>query len=399
MSGSFTTRERSDRDYCLDLAKSKILTPSEEESLADQIHLARQALWFAFLRYPRFVDPICSLLEASYSEFPRSLTKEMRDAAASPSAKAKYAAACEKFVKLAADADRDEIVVSKVLHDLRARRLGGEADLPLGQIPRLHKRVFHDYCDRIEQAAAHMHALITRFTEANLRLVVTISRRFAWSKLSLQDLVQEGNLGLIKAIRRFDHTRKLRFSTFATWWIRHAVTRGIADKDRQIRLPVHHNDLIYKIKKYRVQFESTNGRYPTPEETCKHLEISRERYDNAVLTITGVGMVVSLSSPVSDDESSTIGDFLEDKEINLEAASREGELQDILSTTMGCLSDIERDVINKRFALQSDDGELTLKEIGEQYQLSRERIRQIEQSALQKMRKRLHNVGFALSDV
>jgi RNA polymerase primary sigma factor len=217
--------------------------------------------------------------------------------------------------------------------------------------------------------------------------VVSIARRFNHGRMPLQDLIQEGNIGLMKAVDRFDHRKGFRFSTYGSWWIRHAISRAIADKGRAVRLPVHMIDAYHKVSKARRELETKNGREPTHEELSTHTGLAAAKI--AKMDTLLLDQPVSLDRPVSDRDGRKVVDFLEDEETQQPGESLEATaLNEQVRKMIHALRPIEADILRKRFGL-GDDEELTLKQIGEQYSLSRERIRQLQEQALGKIRREL----------
>ncbi|AKS38948.1 RNA polymerase sigma factor RpoD [Anoxybacillus gonensis] len=250
----------------------------------------------------------------------------------------------------------------------------------IGRVPLLSAEEEIELAKRIEQGDEEAKR---RLAEANLRLVVSIAKRYVGRGMLFLDLIQEGNMGLIKAVEKFDYRKGYKFSTYATWWIRQAITRAIADQARTIRIPVHMVETINKLIRVQRQLLQDLGREPSPEEIAEEMDLTPEKV-REILKIAQEP--VSLETPIGEEDDSHLGDFIEDQDATSPAEHAAYELlKEQLEDVLDTLTDREENVLRLRFGL--DDGRTrTLEEVGKVFGVTRERIRQIEAKALRKLR-------------
>lgn len=250
----------------------------------------------------------------------------------------------------------------------------------IGRIPLLSSEEEIELAKRMEEGDEEAKK---KLSEANLRLTVSIAKRYSGRGMQFLDLIQEGNLGLIKAVEKFDYRKGYKFSTYATWWIRQSITRAIADQARTIRIPVHMVETMNRVNRTSRRLLQEYGREPTPEEIAEAMNLPVER----VLEISKISQEpVSLETPIGEEEDSHLGDFIQDEHIPIPAdEAAHTLLREQLEKVMDTLSEREQKVLALRFGLE-DGKPHTLEEVGREFQVTRERIRQIEAKALRKLR-------------
>ena len=250
----------------------------------------------------------------------------------------------------------------------------------IGQVPLLTSEEEKDLAERMSKGDEEAKK---RLSEANLRLVVSIAKRYVGRGMQFLDLIQEGNLGLMKAVDKFDHTKGFKFSTYATWWIRQSITRAIADQARTIRIPVHMVETINKTGRVVRQLMQTLGREPTPAEIAEEMGVPEEK----VIEIQKIAQdPVSLETPIGEEDDSHLGDFIEDNSAASPAEKAESRmLREQLLQVLDTLTPRENEVLLMRYGLR-DGRPKTIEEVGKEFNVTRERIRQIEAKALRKLR-------------
>lgn len=392
VAASSTAQDSSLARYMTELSGYELLTHADEIALAKDVEQLEIEYWQALMSRPRshavVRDAITPHLEAVPREL-QSVTRAVRAASASKALRAdraRYERAVQRVAVKLREADLHREAV-KAVH----AAVLDYAEQELAAIGKKHPRKAADvkaYLREVHNARRAQQDAKDRFVAANLRLVVSMARRYAREgRMPLGDLIQEGNLGLMKAVERFDHRRGFRFSTYASWWIRHALTRGLADKGRLVRLPVHALEARARLSRVARKLTSQTGIAPNLAELAAETGLAPDKV--SAIESLSTESHSSLDAPVGHDGDRTFVDLLRDEDqTSVEERMVQDGQKESLAGLMGELTTFEAQILRYRYGF--DDGEeRTLKEIGDMYNLSRERIRQIQAFALEKMRARV----------
>lgn len=379
--------------YFKEMAPISVLKPEEEFEAARKIESIEIETWKKLLNYPPLVDMHLNFLERALENSLKDFIQMRRTARQlrlkpTLTLRRSFEQQCNQCAQRIHALDVDRRILNATVGELKKIFRGerGRIFVDGHHLP-LQSKSFQDYYREVRILFSAAQRSRNDFVMSNLRLVVSIARRFNHGRMPLSDLIQEGNIGLIKAVERYDYRRGYRFSTYASWWIRHAISRALADKGRAVRLPVHMLDAYHKVARTSRELSSKLGRSPTVEEIgfCSGLNSEKVEKIQGFL----LDQSLSLDRAVSEDDDRKFVELLQDPNgLSPTDKIMDHSVNEQVQQILCDLKPIEADVLKKRFGL-TGGREQTLKEIGDSYKLSRERIRQIQEQALGKIRRAL----------
>jgi len=386
--------------YYRDMAAHDLLSPEQEVSLAQEIERREAAAWVELFRYRPALEQVLGLLEAGLEDAVTGLDPLKERLAAEPDALERaIEELTSALAKELALLDRQRKTRALIVADLDLAGPPGSRNQPAIVRPVAPRRTrrrdlspegqWRTWLEKVRRAERGANRAREAFITANLRLVVTIARRFRGRGLPLADLIQEGNLGLMRAVDRFDHRKGFRFSTFASWWIMASIRRAVLDKGQTVRVPIHLIETQRQVRKIRRDLTQQLGRMPSTVEIAELAKLPVEKVEEVESGL--LIHAVSLDRPQGDDDDANPLEVFIDPEAESQSPREQLLSHDEkreLEFLVGSLSPVEADVIRRRYGLD-DEPEQTLQEIGNEYQRSRERIRQIEARALAKLRRAL----------
>jgi RNA polymerase primary sigma factor len=385
--------------YFRDMSAFSVMDPTEEAKAAEEFLNREIDRWKATLAYAPAFAIVRRVIDALAADLPEPVVvhefemfeKVLVDVRRNRSRldrklQVRWNALVDDLAPKLRALDSDRLFIEAVEEELeRVVNAGDDEEGNAEDSGTVLSQGFRRYLQGVTEAREAVYRIKNRFVSSNLRLVVSIARRYNRGRMPLIDIIQEGNMGLIKAVERFDHTRGYRFSTYASWWIRHAISRGLADKGRAVRIPVHMLDTYNRVQRTAQALSARNGRDPTKEELSSETGISLEKLDR--MQRDWAETPFSLDRPVNEDDGKRLIDCLQDDKVpspyeHVAATAWSNQVRRLLDT----LTPIEARIIRWRFGIDEEE-ELTLKEIGDKYNLSRERIRQLQEQALEKIRR------------
>ena len=369
--------------YFHEMSNGGLLDAEQEAAIASQLRAEEESIWQALLSFAPLVAPLTARINLELGEKKEINVRGLRAAATKDLKKASVKTqdalerAARKVAVLLRERDPDQDILLGLAQSVENNELPyeGSAD------------AYRSYSLALRSLQQKANRTRNRFVESNLGLVVSVAKRYQFSGMSLSDLIQEGNLGLLRAVSRFDDRRGFRFSTYATWWIRHAVGRGVSDKSRTVRVPVHVTETSQKLKRLTQDMARDLGREPSREELSKAAEMSVAKIESTLQAARAAS--ISLDAPVGDDgERERMEVFSTDEEDSVFEKMSTIALSKRASLALGTLAPIEKEILNRRFGLEGKNA-TTLQDIANHIGKSRERIRQIQEKALLKLRAQL----------